>query len=112
MKNPRAQMREPMTMEMYHASRWIVEPLHLLDCCLVSNGAVAVIVSSAERAGDMKAPPVYVLGMGQGQRLGWRVHESQEIVVLRCPREGAQVLPTDGQEHPERCLAQGGDGPG
>ncbi|HMS60518.1 MAG TPA: thiolase family protein [Tepidiformaceae bacterium] len=65
-KNPRAQMREPMTMEMYHASRWIVEPLHLLDCCLVSNGAVAVIVSSAERAGDMKAPPVYVLGMGQG----------------------------------------------
>ena len=36
--NPRAQMRNPMTMEDYHASRWVVEPLHLLDCCLVSNG--------------------------------------------------------------------------
>ncbi len=64
--NPRAQMRDPMTMEMYHASRWIVQPLHLLDCCLVSNGAVAVIVSGADQAKDMKAPPVYVLGMGQG----------------------------------------------
>jgi acetyl-CoA acetyltransferase len=64
--NPRAQMREPITLEDYHNSRWIVEPLHLLDCCLVSNGAVAVIVSSADRAKDMAQPPVYVLGMGQG----------------------------------------------
>jgi acetyl-CoA acetyltransferase len=64
--NPRAQMREPMTIEDYHASRWIVEPLHLLDCCLVSNGAVAVIVSAADRAADMPQPPVYIWGMGQG----------------------------------------------
>jgi acetyl-CoA acetyltransferase len=64
--NPLAQMRDPITMEDYHASRWIVEPLHLLDCCLVSNGAVAVIVSSASAAKSMKQPPVYVLGMGQG----------------------------------------------
>jgi acetyl-CoA acetyltransferase len=53
-------------MEDYHNSRWIIEPLHLLDCCLVSNGAVAVIVSSADRAKEMPRPPVYVLGMGQG----------------------------------------------
>ncbi|MYH13863.1 MAG: thiolase family protein, partial [Gammaproteobacteria bacterium] len=46
--------------------RWIVEPLHLLDCCLVSNGAVAVIVSSAEAARDMPQPPVYIRGWGQG----------------------------------------------
>ncbi len=64
--SPLAQMRDPITMEDYHASRWIVEPLHLLDCCLVSNGAVAVIVSSADQAPDMAQPPVYVLGMGQG----------------------------------------------
>ena len=55
--NPRAQMRKPMTMEDYHASRWVVEPLHLLDCCLVSNGAVAVIVTSARAgAGPASAP--------------------------------------------------------
>jgi acetyl-CoA acetyltransferase len=64
--SPIAQMREPITLEDYHASRWIIEPLHLLDCCLVSNGAVAVIVSGADEARDMPQPPVYVLGMGQG----------------------------------------------
>jgi len=74
--NPRAQMREPITLEDYHASRWIMEPLHLLDCCLVSNGGVAVIVTTAERARDLKQPPVYIWGMGQGHhapavRAGW-----------------------------------------
>ena len=64
--NPRAQMHgRPMTLDDYHASRWIVEPLHLLDCCLVSNGGVAVIVTSAERARDLRQPPVYLLGFGQ-----------------------------------------------
>ncbi len=64
--SPLAQMRSPITLEDYHNSRWIIEPLHLLDCCLVSNGAVAVVVSSAAAAKGMPQPPVYVLGMGQG----------------------------------------------
>jgi acetyl-CoA acetyltransferase len=63
--NPRAQMRTPMTMDDYHASRWVVEPLHLLDCCLVSNGGVAVIITSAERARDLRQPPVHLRGFGQ-----------------------------------------------
>src|SRR6266540_2846829 len=63
--NPIAAMRTPLTMEDYHASRWVVEPLHLLDCCLVSNGAVAVIVTSGERARDLRQPPVYLRGLGQ-----------------------------------------------
>ena len=63
--NPRAQMRRPMTIDDYHASRWVVEPLHLYDCCLVSNGGVAVIVTSAERARDLRQPPVYLRGFGQ-----------------------------------------------
>ena len=63
--NPRAQMRRPMTLDDYHASRWVVEPLHLFDCCLVSNGGVAVIVTSAERARDLRQPPVYLRGFGQ-----------------------------------------------
>jgi acetyl-CoA acetyltransferase len=63
--NPRAQMHKPMTMEDYHASRWVVEPLHLFDCCLVSNGGVAVVVTSSERARDLRQPPVYLRGFGQ-----------------------------------------------
>ena len=64
--NPQATMRDPLTLEDYHNSRWIVEPFHLLDCCLVSNGGVAVIVTSAERARDAKSDPAYIWGMGQG----------------------------------------------
>ena len=63
--NPAAQMRTPMSLDHYHSSRWVVEPLHLFDCCLVSNGAVAVVVTSAERAKDLRQPPVYLLGFGQ-----------------------------------------------
>jgi acetyl-CoA acetyltransferase len=65
--NPAAQFHDtPMTIEEYQASRWVVEPFHLFDCCLVSNGGVAVIVTSAERAADLRRPPVYLWGMGQG----------------------------------------------
>ncbi len=66
-RNPEAQFHDvPMTMEDYHSSRWVAEPFHLYDCCLVSNGGCAVIVTSAERAKGLKKPPVYLLGMGQG----------------------------------------------
>ena len=65
--NPAAQFyREPLTLERYHDSRWIAEPFHLLDCCLVTNGGLCVIVTSADRARHLRKPPVYVLGMGQG----------------------------------------------
>ncbi|HEX4017195.1 MAG TPA: thiolase family protein [Frankiaceae bacterium] len=65
MANPQAQMRTPMTIEDHQSSRWVAEPFHLFDCCLVSNGGVAVIVTSAERAASLQQPPVHVLGWGQ-----------------------------------------------
>jgi len=63
--NPVAQLRTPLTLDEYHRSRWIVEPLHLLDCCLVSNGGAAVVVTTPERAASLAQPPVHVLGWGQ-----------------------------------------------
>ena len=63
--NPAAQLREPITLADHQSSRWIVEPFHLLDCCLVSNGGIAVIVTTAERAADLAQPPVHVLGWAQ-----------------------------------------------
>ncbi|HMD93266.1 MAG TPA: thiolase family protein [Trebonia sp.] len=63
--NPLAQLRTPITIEDYHASRWIAEPFHLLDCCLVSNGGIAVIVTTADRAAGLRQPPVYVRGWAQ-----------------------------------------------
>jgi acetyl-CoA acetyltransferase len=66
-RNPAAQLHDrPLTLDDYRRSRWIVEPFHLFDCCLVSNGGLAVVVTAADRARDAAKPPVWILGMGQG----------------------------------------------
>jgi acetyl-CoA acetyltransferase len=65
--NPRAVMHgRPLTEEDYENSRWIVEPFHLFDCCMENDGAAAVIVTSAERAKDLKQKPAYILAAAQG----------------------------------------------
>jgi len=66
--NPTAQMRDPITVEDVMNSRMIADPLHLLDCSLVSDGGSAVILTSAERAADFAHDPVYLLGVGEGHR--------------------------------------------
>jgi len=63
--NPKAFMRDPITIQDVLQSRWIAEPLHLLDCCLVTDGGGAVVVVSAERARDLPKPPVWILGHGE-----------------------------------------------
>jgi len=64
--NPAAQMRDPITVEDVLKSKMIADPLHLLDCSLVSDGGGAIIMTSAERAKDFKNRPVYLLGIGEG----------------------------------------------
>jgi acetyl-CoA acetyltransferase len=63
--NPKAFMRDPITVDDVLASRWIAEPLHLLDCCLVTDGGGAVVIVSGERARDLPRPPVWILGHGE-----------------------------------------------
>jgi acetyl-CoA acetyltransferase len=60
--NPRARHRDPLTVEDVLASPMQSSPLHKLDCCLVTDGAGAFVMTSAERARDLPKPPVYVLG--------------------------------------------------
>lgn len=63
--NPKAMMRDPITIADVLASRMIATPLHLLDCCLVTDAGAAIVLTSAERARDLPKPPVYVLGAGE-----------------------------------------------
>ena len=63
--NPKAVMREPMSFEDYHNSRWISYPFHLLDCCLLTDSGGAAIVTTLERARALRRQPVRVLGSGE-----------------------------------------------
>jgi acetyl-CoA acetyltransferase len=66
--NPNAVMRDTFTLEDYHRSRYICEPLHLLDYCLINDGGVALILTTAERARDCAKPPVALEGFAQRAR--------------------------------------------
>jgi acetyl-CoA acetyltransferase len=67
--NPGAVMRERITLEDYHASRFIVDPLHVFDYCLINDGGVALILTTAERARDLRKKPVYIRGFAQATQL-------------------------------------------
>lgn len=66
-QNPRAMMRDPITVEDVMESRVIAYPMHLLECCLVTDGGGALVVASTERAAsmDLRNKPVYLIGTGE-----------------------------------------------
>lgn len=79
--NPRAVMHgKPLDAQKYDASRWIVEPFHLYDCCMENDGAAAVILVPGERARDLAPKPVYLLAAaaGSGYRFATNAHNSPE----------------------------------
>ncbi len=67
--NELAVMRTPITEEDHQSSRMIVDPLHLFDYCLINDGGVAMIVTSADRARDLPRPPVYLRAVAQASAL-------------------------------------------
>lgn len=82
-RNPAALYREPFTLEDHENSRMIADPLRLLDFCLETDGGTAVIVTSAERARDLRQKPVYVMGAAQGGHGRW----GQGIFWQQMPEE-------------------------
>ena len=74
--NPKALMKQRVTVDDVLNSRWIVKPCaHLLDCCLETDNATCVIVTSAERAKNLKHPPAYIMAVqGRGSKPGGDFH--------------------------------------
>lgn len=88
--NPEAFRREPLTMEEYRGSRLVSDPLSVLDCCLVTDGAAAVVLARAERARDISKKPVYVLGAASEtthREIAWM----PDLTVTGAARSGARA---------------------
>ncbi len=66
MLNPEAYKRDPLTLDDYRASRLVSDPLSVLDCCLVTDGGAAIVMTRADRAADLARKPVKVLGAASG----------------------------------------------
>lgn len=99
-RTPHAQLRRPISMDDYLASEPIVEPLRRLDCCLVSDGAAAVLVTTAERAAALRKPAVRVIGHAQAHSLSTYRSPShfESLPAARCgPKAFARagVTPSD-----------------
>ena len=95
--NPNAKYRDPITVEDVLASRTISSPLHLLDCCMISDGGGALVVTSAERARDLKKRPALVLGAGVANRhngIGQR-----DILDIAARQSGAKAFERAGVKH-------------
>jgi acetyl-CoA acetyltransferase len=88
--NPKAFVRDDLSVENVLSSRMVSSPLSVLDCCLVTDGGGAVLVTSAERARDLRKPPVYLLGAGEAH---WHRNISQmpDLTVSAAAESGPRA---------------------
>jgi acetyl-CoA acetyltransferase len=95
--NPAAKMRGEITVDDVLGSRVISDPLHLLDCCIISDGGGALVVTSLERARDLAKPPVVLLGSGEAvwhQELG-----APDLLTIAASQSGAEAFRSAGVSH-------------
>jgi acetyl-CoA acetyltransferase len=104
--NPAATKRDPISLADHQTSRVIADPFRLLDCCLVSNGGVAVVVTTEERASDLRQPPVHVNGWAQCHP--GRLFERDEDfgLVTGAARSGPEALSMAGVKLGDVDVAQ------
>ena len=101
--NPQAKYRDPITVEDVLASRIISSPLHLLDCCVISDGGGALVLTSLERARDLRKLPVGVLGAAEALRhaeIGTR-----DLLDIAARQSGPLALARAGITHADIDLA-------
>ena len=91
-KNPNAYHRDPISVEDVLASPWVAEPLHKLDCCLVTDGAGALVMTSASRARHLAKPPAYVLGAGTAHTHGLSISQMPDVTTTAAAVSGPQAM--------------------
>jgi acetyl-CoA acetyltransferase len=102
--NPKAYMKDAMTFDDYHASRWISWPFHLFDCCLVTDAGGAYVITTPERARDLKKAPVYVLGAAEGHDHGM-LSQMPDLTRTWGRNTGPRALEMAGIKHADVDLA-------
>lgn len=90
-RNPRASLRDPITIDDVLASPVSASPLHKLDCCLVTDGAGAIVLTSAERARDLRQRPAYVLGAGTAHSHSM-ISQMPDLTVTAGRESGAKAF--------------------
>jgi acetyl-CoA acetyltransferase len=98
MLNPKALMRDPLSIDDVLSSRWISYPFHILDCCLVTDAGGAVVVTSAERAKDLKKKPVWVLGSGEAHT-HWTLANMPDLTTTPAAISGPRAFQMAGVRH-------------
>jgi acetyl-CoA acetyltransferase len=97
--NPLAMYRDPISVQDVLHSRMIADPLHLLDCCVVSDGGGAVLVTTEERARDLKQTPIYILGSSESHTHA-QISQMPDLTVtaaaMTAPRAFAEAGITPG----------------
>lgn len=102
-----AVMKEPMTLEQHQTSRMITDPFRLLDCSLENDGGVAIVVSAADRACDMRSRPVYVCGVAEGHPDSpGAISQRREITRLGIAKAAPRAFQMAGITHAEIDVAQ------
>ncbi|MGQ0572415.1 MAG: thiolase C-terminal domain-containing protein [Armatimonadota bacterium] len=95
MLNQKAVTRKPMTIEDHQSSPWIIYPFRLLDCCQETDNAVALVVTSAERARDLRAAPVYITAGVGGSNQPASLWESNGVHAAPAVYRAAGIGPND-----------------
>lgn len=93
--NTKAMMRDPLTVEQHQQSPWIIYPYHLFDCCLRSDGAIALVITSADRARDCERGPVYIMAAAGSSRPGNEAWETSAVWTAARLYETAGISNTD-----------------
>lgn len=90
-RNPKAWIRDPLAIDDVLASRPICEPLHRLDCCLVTDGGGAIVVTTRDRARDAAKRPIRVLGAGESHT-HWSIAQMPDLTVSAGKASGAEAF--------------------